>query len=148
MLGLTPTALHTSQNKTNSLFQHYSIPAWLLLKFLVFHGSIARLTGLKAYRGHGLTPQTSFTQTEPILQRSSDSPSASSQHMWVSPLLAESDLEMELEQDQDLLFGQEQYPVETVRKVSAVLYLDNVAEKPHQVASKTSDSRKVSNNLR
>lgn len=46
------------------------------------------------------------------------------------PLLAESDLEMELEQD--LLFGQEQYPTETVRKVSDVLYMDNVAEKPHQ----------------
>lgn len=31
-LVLTLTALHSSQNKTNSQFQHYSIPTWLLLK--------------------------------------------------------------------------------------------------------------------
>lgn len=55
------------------------------------------------------------------------------------PILAESDLE--LEQGQDLLFGQEQYSRGSVRKVPDVLYMDNVAEKPHQVASETSDSR-------
>lgn len=54
-------------------------------------------------------------------------------------MLAESDLD--LEQGQDLLFGQEQYSRGMVRKVPDVLYLDSVAEKPHQVASKTSDSR-------
>lgn len=86
-----------------------------------------------------LTHQSSFTQTEPILQSSSDPPSESSQHTWVSPLLAES--ELEVEQGPDLLFGQEQYSRGMVRKVPDVLYMGNVAEKPHQVASKTSDRR-------
>lgn len=55
------------------------------------------------------------------------------------PVPAEPDLE--LEQGQDLLFSQEQYSRGMVRKVPDLLYMDNVAEKPHQVASETSDSR-------